>query len=275
MDYSSVMVFLDNSRASQLRLDFSLQFAAQRNAHLTGVHMSYGPLLAFDPYGQISGVALDWEMEVEKHQKKSREDFSRQAKNAGLNFDWDCYRDSELHQVLVRARVADICVVGQAASGGSDNEINRNFFSRFTINLGRPVLFLPYDKPCSPNFGNVVVGWDGGRESARAIADALPLLQAARVVSVMTIVSGKSQDQKLPDVDVAAYLARHRVNVELERVERNSSEAVDFILSRLELKSADLLVMGAYGHNRFSEFVLGGMTRAMLKRMTVPVLMSH
>ena len=275
MSYNSVLVFLDNSAASERRLDFALQFAQQHNAHLTGIHMSYGPLLPFDPYGQVSGVALEWEMEVQKKQQKSKAEFTHKAGNAGINFDWDCYRDTELHQVVARARLADICLVGQVSNGTSDNEINRNFFSQFVINLGKPVLFLPGEKECSAEFKHIVVAWNGSRESTRAIADAMPLLQSARIVSVISASSKKKQNGQMPDVDVAAFLARHKVKVDVEKVDIDSAEVADLILSRIDLKSADLLVMGAYGHTRFSEFVLGGMTRTIMKKMTVPVLMSH
>ena len=275
MSYSSVMVFLDTSAASDQRLEFALKFAAHHNAHLSAIHLSYGPLLPFDPYGQVSGVALEWELEVEKKQQASKEQFIRKAKNAGINFDWDCYRDTDLNQVLARARVVDICLVGQPSGGASDNEINRSFFSQFTINLGRPVLFLPYGKECASVFRHVVVAWNGSRESSRALTDALPLLQAAGMVSVISVASGKNPAEVLPDVDVAAFLARHKVKVDVERVEKNATEVADFILSRIDLKNADLLVMGAYGRTRFSEFILGGMTRSIMKKMTVPVLMSH
>lgn len=275
MSYNSVIVFLDNSAASERRLDFALQFARQHNAHLTGIHMSYGPLLPFDPYGQVSGVALEWEMEVQNKQKKSKAEFIHKATNAGINFDWDCYRDTELQHVVSRARIADICLVGQVSNGISDNEINRNFFSQFVITLGKPVLFLPYEKECAAEFKHIVVAWNGSRESTRAIADAMPLLRVAKMVSVISASSKKKQNDRLPDVDVAAFLARHKVTVEVEKVEIDSAEIADLILSRIDLKSADLLVMGAYGHTRFSEFVLGGMTRTMMKKMIVPVLMSH
>lgn len=274
MSYPSVLVFIDSGKASERRLDFALKFARLHNAHLTALHMSYGPLLPFDPYGQVSGVALEWEMEVEKKQKESRQDFTRRAKIADINYDWDCYRDTELGPVMARARVADICLVGQALSDSTDNEINRNFFSQFTVNAGKPVLFIPAEKDFSPEFKHIVVAWNGGREAARAIADALPLLKAARLVSVISITS-RSEKVDLPDVDIAAFLARHKVNVDIERIEKPSAEAADFLLSRIDLKSADLLVMGAYGHTRFSEFILGGMTRSIMKKMSVPVLMSH
>jgi len=275
MTYPSVVVFLDNSEASKHRLDFALRFAAHHQSHLTGIHLSYGALLPFDPYGQVSGVALEWELEVEKKQKESKDQFTQQAKSADINFDWTCFRDTDMEQVLTRARVADLAIVGQVATGENDNEINRSFFSHFTINVGKPVLFVPYDKVVGSKFEKVVVAWNGGRESARAITDALPLLTEAKAVCVLTITSKKDRNDELPDVDIAAFLARHKVKVELEKVEKLPAEAADFILSRIDLKSADLLVMGAFGRTRFSEFILGGMTRSMLKKMIVPVLMSH
>ena len=218
---------------------------------------------------------MEWELEVEKKQKESKDQFTQQAKSADINFDWTCFRDTDMEQVLTRARVADLAIVGQVATGENDNEINRSFFSHFTINVGKPVLFVPYDKVVGSKFEKVVVAWNGGRESARAITDALPLLTEAKAVCVLTITSKKDRNDELPDVDIAAFLARHKVKVELEKVEKLPAEAADFILSRIDLKSADLLVMGAFGRTRFSEFILGGMTRSMLKKMIVPVLMSH
>ncbi|MET3108532.1 nucleotide-binding universal stress UspA family protein [Oxalobacteraceae bacterium GrIS 2.11] len=275
MSYSSVVVFLDNSSASKKRLEFAFQFAQKHRAHLTGIHMSYGPLLPFDPYGQVSGVALDWEAEVKKKQHESKEYFNQQAKGFDVNVDWDCYRDNLMAEVLARARVADLCIVGQVASGSTDNEISRDFFTHFAINVGRPVLFVPYDKSFPASFEKIVVAWDGGREAGRAISDALPLLREARIVSVISVIPKKDSSDDLPDVDIGTFLARHKVNVEVEKIERVSSEAAEFILSRVDLKSANLLVMGAFGHSRFSEFILGGMTRSVMKKMNVPVFMSH
>lgn len=275
MGFSSVVVFLDSSAASKRRLEFALQFANHHRAHLTGIHMSYGPLLPFDPYGQVSGVALEWELEVKIRQQESKEYFTQQAKNSNINFGWECYRDTEMDQVLARARTADICIVGQVATGSNDNEINRNFFTHFTINIGRPILYIPYGKAFPATFEKVVVAWDGSRESARAMSDALPLLKTARIVSVISVIAKNEHNNELPDVDIATFLARHKVNVEVEKIKNISADTADFILSRIDLKSADLLVMGAFGHSRFSEFVLGGMTRTVLKKMPVPVFMSH
>ncbi len=192
MSYSSVLVFLDNSAASQRRLDFELKFAARHRAHLTGIHLSYRALLPFDPCGQISGVALEWEQEVQKVQQESKQNFFDVAKNFEVNVDWDCYRDTDLQEVLARSRVADIGIVGQIVARINDSGFNRNFFTHFMIDAGRPLLFIPAEKEFSENFEKVVVAWDGGRESSRTLADAMPLLQAARIVSVITVAAKKT-----------------------------------------------------------------------------------
>lgn len=278
MNYASMIVCLDNRAASDQRLDFAIQLANQHQAHLTGLHLSYGPLaslIAFDAYGQMSDIALEWELTVEKNQQSSKTDFMNKAKQAGLNCDWDCYRSTELKKVLARARVADIAIIGQVPANIVDNDIGSGFYTQFIINLGKPVLLLPNKAKISTHFKTIIVAWDGGRESTRAIADALPFLRAANLVYVMTAATKKDPDKKLPDVDIAAFLSRHGVKVEIEKVDNITIEAVEWILSRASEVKADLLVMGAYGHNRFNEFILGGMTRTVMQTMPLPVLMSH
>lgn len=278
MSYSSVVVFLGNQAASEQRLDFAIQLSSQYQAHLTGLHLSYRPLpslISFDAYGDMSEVALEWELTVEKDQQNSKRNFINKTEKAGLNFDWDCYRSNELKQVLTRARVADISIVGQGPSDNIDSDVDSDFYTQFTINLGKPVLFLPNEARISTNFKTVIVAWDGGRESTRAIADALPFLKAADLVYVVTVMTKKDPDKALPDVDIAAFLSRHGVNVEIEKVDNIAGKAANWILSRAPQVNADLLVMGAYGHSRFNEFILGGMTRTVIQTMTLPVLMSH
>jgi nucleotide-binding universal stress UspA family protein len=123
----------------------------------------------------------------------------------------------------------------------------------------------------------VLVGWNAGREAARAVQDALPLLMAAESVTVLTVnpeigLGGHGEE---PGADIALHLARHGVRVTVEHMTAPEISAGDVILNRAFELSADLLVIGAYGHSRLREMVLGGVTRSLLQQMTVPVLMSH
>ena len=125
----------------------------------------------------------------------------------------------------------------------------------------------------------VMVAWDASREAARAVAGALPVLQAAESVVTLSANpgSGARPDRHgdLPGADIARHLARHGVNVEVHRIETRDVSVADMLLNRIADESIDLLVMGAYGHARVREIWLGGVTRDVLRHMTVPVLVSH
>jgi nucleotide-binding universal stress UspA family protein len=122
-----------------------------------------------------------------------------------------------------------------------------------------------------------MVAWNASREAARAIGDAMPLLERAKAVTVASVnarpdARGHGED---PGADIGAHLARHGVRVDVTRLEARDIDVPNAILSHLADAGSDLLVMGCYGHSRLREMVLGGVTRTILREMTVPVLMAH
>jgi len=123
----------------------------------------------------------------------------------------------------------------------------------------------------------VLVGWDASREAARAVRDAMPLLARAEAVTVLTIDAEQSPfgHGEIPGADIALYLARHGVKAEVARTVSAGIGIGNTLLSRAADYEANLLVMGAYGHSRVRELLLGGTTRTVLTSMILPVLMSH
>ena len=123
----------------------------------------------------------------------------------------------------------------------------------------------------------MVIAWDGSRTATRALHDAMPLLSRTEKVELLTIHHGHRDDdsEEIAAIDISAHLARHDVNVEARVMVADDIDAADLLLSHVSDSSADMMVMGAYGHSRLRELVLGGMTRGILRAMTVPVLMSH
>ena len=122
-----------------------------------------------------------------------------------------------------------------------------------------------------------MLAWDAGREAARAVSDAMPFLERAEQVTVMAVnpSSGEGDHGEEPGADIALHLARHGVKAEVHQTESPDISVGDELLSRIADDGSDMLVMGAYGHTRLRELVLGGVTRSILEQMTVPVLMSH
>ena len=142
---------------------------------------------------------------------------------------------------------------------------------------GRPVLIVPHFGEFASIGATVLIAWKETRESARAVADALPFLKQARKVVVMSISAPHDQSvrETLADAGIAAFLARHGIGADVRHEVAEDIDAGNLLLSRAADLAADLIVMGAYSRPRLSEFVLGGVTRVMLQAMTVPVLMSH
>ncbi|MGH6943153.1 MAG: universal stress protein, partial [Geminicoccaceae bacterium] len=122
-----------------------------------------------------------------------------------------------------------------------------------------------------------VVAWDASRAAARAVSDALPLLERAKSVTVVSVNPRPNLfgHGEVPGADIALHLARHGLKVEVHRLEARDIDTANAILSYVADAGCDLLVMGGYGHSRLRELVLGGVTRTMLGEMTVPVLMAH
>jgi nucleotide-binding universal stress UspA family protein len=171
------------------------------------------------------------------------------------------------------ARRFDLSVVAQ----GEPNKVAPEdlIIEAALFDSGRPVIVVPFVHRGPFKLDRVLVAWDGGRPAARALADALPLLRSAAAANVVVVTTEPVKSDEIPGADVAEMLARHGVSVELQRIGAAGISVADTILNHAAESAADLIVMGAYGRSRLREFILGGMTRAMLTSMTTPVLMSH
>jgi nucleotide-binding universal stress UspA family protein len=141
---------------------------------------------------------------------------------------------------------------------------------------GKPTLVLP-EGPSAPSFQlkTVLVAWDFSRAAARAVADAIPLLERAKHVRVVTVMGEKPIDSKHSAEELAKNLARHGLEVGLDRIESKGRTIGETIAAHAKSCDADMLVMGAYGHSRFREFILGGATRSLLAKPPLPILFSH
>jgi nucleotide-binding universal stress UspA family protein len=145
------------------------------------------------------------------------------------------------------------------------------------LSSGRPALIVPYDWALATLGERVLIAWDASREVARAVSDAMPVLERAASVLVVSI-NPKSTPLghgELPGADIALHLVCHKVEVEVQPVETDLMDVGEALLSFVADRSCNLLVMGAYAHSRVRELAPGGATQTILKKMTLPVLMAH
>ena len=183
-------------------------------------------------------------------------------------------RTSEVTDLLIEyARVRD-CTIVPVLEG---EYVNQWYAEAIIFGSGRPTLIVPQTRKRAGTFSlnKVILAWDSGRPAARAVADALPILQKAKRVSVLTIINEKVIDTKRSGAELAKHLARHGVEVVLDKVDAAGRGIGDLLESYVTSCNADLLVMGAYGHSRMRDFILGGATKSMLSRPPLPIFLSH
>lgn len=171
------------------------------------------------------------------------------------------------------ARYYDIVVMGQYDSQPEIAHIAPHPDS-VALHSGRPVLIVPRDYRTDRLGDRAVLAWDGGRAAARAMSDAMTILENKSIVTILTVGSGEASQRK-EGLDVVAHLARHGIMTDWKNVPRNGGGVGGAILDMCEEKGAGLLVMGAYEHSRFAEDLLGGTTKTILRRSRIPILMSH
>jgi nucleotide-binding universal stress UspA family protein len=279
MDYRSLLVHLDDSDQSDLRLDVAARLARKFDAELAGAYLV--PTRELTPF--TSAMLPDSLVQHRLHesgdaQARAEVRFRVAAEREGLlAVDWSAPAGPPIDAAISHARYSDIAVLGQPQPSDAHAAFANDLVRSVLMASGRPVLIVPHFGEFASIGETVVIAWKEARESARAVADALPFLERARKVVVVSISAPHDQTvrETLSDAGIAAFLARHGIAADVRHEVAEDIDAGNLLLSRTADLEADLIVMGAYSRPRLSEFVLGGVTRAVLQAMTVPVLMSH
>jgi nucleotide-binding universal stress UspA family protein len=272
MDYRSILVHLDDNDGLAC-IDAAAALAARHGAELQGAYLV--PTRELTPF--TSAMLPD---SVVEHRLRDTGDAQNRAetrfrdaaaRHGVANVSWSAPAGEAIDAAILHARYADLIVLPQPAAGFESDLVHA-----VLMQAGRPALIVPSIGGATVG-QRVLVAWKESRESARALADALPLLARAEAVRVVSVSSQRDDEirETLADKDVAAWLARHGVDATVRHQVAEDVDAGNLLLSRAADFGADLIVMGAYSRPRLSEVVLGGVTRLMLQSMTVPVLMSH
>ncbi len=279
MSYKTVLVHVDQSRQAPVRIGVAAEIARAQAAHLVGASMTGISRYVFDSgaFNPNDPVFVHHLEHLRRYASEGLDKFEAIAKGAGVNaIEARVVDDDAAGGIALQARYADLTVIGQFDPADSVPGLMSNFPEHVILHCGRPVLVVPFAGRYSGHFRKAVVAWDGGMAASRAIAGALPLLARADVVDILVFNPEQDSDAhgEQPGADLALFLARHGVkaNVSARRIDIDTGNA---LMSATADLGADLLVMGAYGHARFREVVLGGVTRTVLASMTVPVLMAH
>jgi nucleotide-binding universal stress UspA family protein len=257
--------------------DFAVSVADIFGAHVVGIAFVFDPIVPISGTGYIPAEVIDTQLADNQSAAKAAIDrFAASASRAGVSAEPLTLSASAAgagDQFGRLARRFDLAIVGQAEPETSAVE---ELIAESTLfQSGRPMIVVPYIQKAPLKLDRVMVCWDGGRQAARAIADAMPILEKAGKVEIVIVANERGKQDEIEGADMGQHLARHGLKVDVKRISSGNIDVADALLSHVADSGTDFIVMGGYGHSRLREFVLGGVTHSILRSMTAPVLLSH
>lgn len=281
MNYKTLLVHADESVHMPKRVEIAADLAQRNDAHLIGAAATALPGTYYLPelIGE-STVSLSAYLEyLRQRAEATLATFESIVQRKGVNtFEKRVINDEAGAGISMQARYADLVIVGQTDPDESLPATQSGFPEYVVMNSGRPVLIVPHASAVGQIGKRVLAAWDGSMEATRAFTAAIPFFREAELVQVAVFDpkprSGVHGEQ--PGADMALYLSRHGIQVEVaQHVKPGNVDTGDALLSHAVDFGADMIVMGCYGHSRFREVLLGGVSNTILRSMTVPVLMAH
>jgi len=280
MSFKDLLVVVDHARNCGRRIDLAARIAGDFEAHLTGLYVTTVPYLQPAVLAEFPVDVRDMQTRaLAEAAARARGLFAERVEGAGfaLTTEWREDEGDVADQASLHARYADLTVIGQTDPDDVPLGASEDLPERLILGAGRPVLVVPYAGRFESIGRRVLLAWNATREASRAANDALPFLKRAERVTVLSVNPsiGPGGHGDVPGADIALHLARHGVRAEAASVTTSDVSVDDMLLSQAADAGADLLVMGAYGHSRLGELILGSATRHILRQITVPVFMSH
>ena len=280
MTYRTILVSLNEiNRLPQLTAA-AASLGRALDAHVSGLYVvpavQVYPSVGFEAAPQVFEGNRSY---FKDHAATVRANFEQAMQREGVQFDIrvvDARTPLIADDVIVHGRSVDLILVS-ATNPEEVTGVERDFVEQVIMSAGRPVVVLPAKGEAALDLDQIVLGWDGGREAARAAFDAMPLLRVAKLVRIVRADPQKDTALRgsVPGADLAETLARQGIKAETQGFPTDGYDDGQALMRCADDVGAGLIVMGAYGHSRLTEFIFGGATRYVLSRQNRPVLMSH
>ena len=270
-----VMVRLDGSAADDVRLSAAKDLADVFDSQLVALFINVLPHIVPDEgigvvdsvelitQAREAGDATEAKLNDRLSQIRKRFEFRR----------FDVFADIIADVAAREARSADAFVALRPNGGGEESA---SIVEGVLFGSGHHLLLVPQQKPDARVFEHIIVAWNGSRESARALAEAMPYLHRAKHVSVVSVVEDHDIEQEaVLGEDAVLHLAHHGINAALRHVPMKDRDVAATLLGEAQRRDADLIVLGGYGHSRVREWLLGGVTHTLMHKSPVPLLLAH
>ena len=281
MAIRNILVHVGGSERCGSRIDAAVNLSLAFGADLSGVYAIVHPFGSASVRGHFADeVQAQYQRmqaaEVHENIENAEKLFREKTSHGDIVTEWHADVGDETEVVSRHARYSDLVVAGQTDPDEPSRDAS-DMPDRLVLGVGRPVIVIPC-RGHFPTIGKrVMVAWDGGRAAARAVHDAIPFLQRAEQVKVVSINGGTEagDGEEGPAARLCRRLGRHDIKAEARDVTVKGKRVGEALNTMIAKEGVDMLVMGAYGHPRWRELVLGGVTRHTFANMTTPVLMSH
>jgi nucleotide-binding universal stress UspA family protein len=289
MPFKDILVLCDAGEDNDSRMVTAFSLAKNFGAQVTGVHLTPFPSQGslYPPYVANSAAALiditskhtnnlkETLEKITSNTNNLKASFEMMASKMNISCDWKDMGNSNIHYIIDIARSTDLVIVPQSYSQYGEYEPKR-FNDYFTTHLGRPLLVVPDLKKVFNSFKKVIIAWNESKEATRAVHDALPFLEFSENIEVISIAKNEKEEKKsmIRCNDLRTHLSHHGLDVEVLLLARSSKGVGHTLIQHALEYDADLIVMGAYGHSRIKEVILGGTTKYLLDQTKIPLFLS-
>jgi nucleotide-binding universal stress UspA family protein len=271
--FCDLPVHVDGTAAGRRRVSLAVDLAKRADARLSGLHVTpspevpprYKPSRVAEVAATISGyLAAD---------AQAAAAFGEETKKCRVETSWHEAAGDVVEGICKRARYADLVILGQYECQGAAEAHPLPVAHSVVLGCGRPVLVVPADIGAS-SFARAAIAWDGSRAAVRAVHDALSVMRLLHSVEIVEIIDGAAHDD-LDAERLSAHLSRHGIHTKPEILRSGTANEHETLREQLGHGHYDLVIMGAYSHSMWREFIFGGATQLVLLSSQVPVLVSH
>ncbi len=268
----SILLHVGDDMGMEARLQAALDVTRACSGHLHCLRANpYNPQMAFDG---ITGMSVMYDISKMSREvdQKLREEIEKRLADEDVSWDYAEANEDAARGLAKHSALVDLIILS-AASAEKDNTVPLGILGDVLLNSRAPVLVQPDDMKKFNASGTALVAWNGSFEAGNALRAAVPLLQLAGDVHILTVEEDKDHD--LPPLAACEYLSGHGVKSEVHAPQVSKSSVTDTLLANIESLGVDYMVMGAYGHSRAREFLFGGVTRSMFKDSPIPLVVAH
>lgn len=270
----SILLHIDSDSCMEARLQVALDLARASDAHITCLQsVSYEVFAPGDFYGSAMAAAMP---RIREAAQQLRSKLETDLGNEDASWEWRFLYGSAEMRLLEQSVLHDVIIVGPHDVGEEGSKGPSGMAGELALRAPCPVLVVPGDTKSHDPGAPVMVAWNGSSEACVALKQSVPLLALSGKVFLATVEEENDQArQQFPASEAAMYLSRHGIPSEVVSVPRAEAKIADTLFSAAQMRDCGLMVMGAYGHSRLAEMLMGGVTRKVLSDPQLPVLLAH